>query len=174
MTACGCRTEAGTFGAVRRLVPATRSDTIAESQETEHRLKIAKGKRPLQTQTIDRQPLSLLIVEDEAIIRMLLLDMIEELGHRVAGEAARVKDALDLIGTGIHFDAAILDFNLGGENAAPIADVIEEKEIPFVFATGYGAAGVPERFRARPLLQKPYMIESLQKTLDAITVSERK
>jgi len=122
---------------------------------------------------MDRSSLSFLIVEDEVMIRMLLLDMIEELGHRVAGEAARVQDALDLISTGIQFDAAILDLNLGGEDAMPIADVIEMKAIPFVFATGYGTAGLPERFRTRPLLQKPYMIESLQKVLATLQTSRK-
>jgi CheY-like chemotaxis protein len=114
------------------------------------------------------RPLSLLIVEDEAMIRMLLCDMVQDLGHTIAGQAARIGEALDLVATGIAFDAAILDLNLGGELATPIAEAIDDRAIPFIFATGYGTAGVPERFRERPVLQKPYAIESLEQALKAI------
>jgi len=114
------------------------------------------------------QPLDLLIVEDEVMIRMMVADMIEELGHRVAGQAGRVKEALALIDGGLAFDAAVLDINLAGQNAAPIAEVIERKSIPFVFASGYGAAGIPEQFKGRPFLQKPYVIERLSEALRGI------
>jgi len=117
---------------------------------------------------MSERALSLLIVEDEAMIRMLLCDMIEELGHTVAGQAARITEAVDLVNTGIAFDAAILDLNLAGEPALPVAEAIDARAIPFIFATGYGTTGVPEQFRARPVLQKPYAIDSLERALKTL------
>lgn len=114
------------------------------------------------------QPLSLLIVEDEVMIRMLLADMIEELGHRIAGQAARVSEALALIEGGLAFDGAILDLNLAGQTAEPVAEAIEKRNIPFFFASGYGAAGIPEQFRGRPFVQKPFAIDRLAQALRAL------
>jgi CheY-like chemotaxis protein len=123
----------------------------------------------LRSSMTQHRPLSLLIVEDEAMIRMLLADMVEELGHSIVGQAARLNEALELISSGIQFDVAILDLNLGGDSAAPIAEVIEQKAIPFIFATGYGKAGIPQRFQERPFLQKPYVIDSLASALASIS-----
>lgn len=114
-------------------------------------------------------PLSLLIVEDETMIRMLLSEMLEELGFTVAGQAGRVDEALALINSGLKFDVAILDVNLDGRTAEPIAEAIEKRGLPFVFATGYGASGIPERFRGRPFLQKPFAIEQLADALKPAT-----
>jgi CheY-like chemotaxis protein len=114
-------------------------------------------------------PKSVLIVEDETMIRMLVSEMLEELGYVVAGQAARVDEALALIASGLAFDAAILDVNLDGKTAEPIAEAIEKRGLPFVFATGYGASGVPQRFRGRPFLQKPFAIDQLADVLKQIT-----
>jgi CheY-like chemotaxis protein len=117
---------------------------------------------------MSERSLSLLVVEDEPMIRMLLCDMLEDLGHKVAGQAGRIGEAVDLVQTGVPFDAAILDLNLAGEVALPVAEAVDARAIPFIFATGYGSVGVPERFRERPVLQKPYVLESLQRALNAI------
>lgn len=102
------------------------------------------------------------------MIRMLLCDMLEELGHVVAGQAARVDEALALVNSQLAFDLAILDVNLDGQTAEPIAAAVERRGLPFVFATGYGASGVPPKFRSRPFLQKPFAAHNLSQTLDAI------
>lgn len=112
--------------------------------------------------------LSVLIVEDEAMIRMLLCDMLEELGHAVVGQAAHVEEALGLVNSQLAFDLAILDVNLDGKSAEPIAAAVEGRGLPFVFATGYGETGVPQRFRGRPFLQKPFAITSLSQTLEGV------
>jgi CheY-like chemotaxis protein len=114
------------------------------------------------------RPLSLLIVEDETMIRMLMSEMLEELGYKVAGQAARVDEALALINSGLAFDVAILDVNLDGQTAEPVADAVDKRGLPFVFATGYGASGIPERFRGRPFLQKPFAIEQLSDALKPV------
>ena len=112
--------------------------------------------------------LSVLIVEDEAMIRMLLCDMLEELGHAIAGQAARVEEALALVNSQLAFDLAILDVNLEGKTAEPIAAAVEKRGLPFVFATGYGASGIPQKFRGRPFLQKPFAIHNLSQVLQAV------
>jgi CheY-like chemotaxis protein len=112
--------------------------------------------------------LSVLIVEDEAMIRMLLCDMLEELGHVVAGQAARVDEALALVNSQLAFDLAILDVNLDGQTSEPIAVAVERRGVPVVFATGYGASGLPQKFRGRPFLQKPFAVHNLSQTLQAV------
>ncbi|MPZ41533.1 MAG: response regulator [Rhizobiales bacterium] len=106
-----------------------------------------------------------LIVEDDVMIRMLIEDMLADLGFAVAAQAAKVHDALAAAKTA-DIDVAILDVNLSGETTGPVAEALAERGTPFVFATGYGEHGLPERFRDRPLLKKPFQIESLKRMLD--------
>ena len=105
-----------------------------------------------------------LVVEDELMIRMLLEDMLGELGYIVAAEAARIEEALDAAKS-VEFDLAILDVNLNGHNVSPVADALAARGTPFVFATGYGERGLPEAYRDRPALKKPFQIDGLEKTL---------
>jgi len=79
----------------------------------------------------------ILVVEDELMIRMLLEDMLAELGCTIAAEATHIKDALEAV-RNAEFDVAILDVNLGGEPISPVADALAARGTPFVFATGYG------------------------------------
>jgi len=111
-------------------------------------------------------PKRILIVEDELMIRMLLEDMLSELGHSVAAEAARVEEALEAAKSA-DFDLAILDVNLNGEPISPVADVLAARGTPFVFATGYGERGLPESHRDRPTLKKPFQLEGLRQTLES-------
>jgi CheY-like chemotaxis protein len=114
------------------------------------------------------RPLSVLVVEDEAMIRMLLSEMLEELGHSVVGEAGQLEDALALVNSGVDFDVAILDVNLDGKTAEPIALAVEARGRKFLFATGYGSSGLPEPFRDRPFLQKPFAVANLVHALAAL------
>jgi CheY-like chemotaxis protein len=102
-----------------------------------------------------------MLVEDETLIRMMIAGMIEELGHTVVAEAANIGDALKLARTA-GFQLAVLDINIAGDRIDPVAEIINDRHLPFVFASGYGAAGMPERFRDRPVLQKPFLIERLR------------
>src|ERR687887_2418118 len=86
-----------------------------------------------------------LVVEDELMIRMLLEDMLGELGYTVAAEAGRIEEALQAAKTA-DFDIAILDVNLEGEAVLPGADVLAARGPPFVFATGYGEGGPPQSY----------------------------
>jgi CheY-like chemotaxis protein len=105
-----------------------------------------------------------LVVEDELMIRMLLEDMLSELGYTVAAEAARIDEALEAAKSA-DFDLAILDVNLDGQPISPVVDALVARGTPFVFATGYGERGLPERYRDRPTLKKPFQMEGLQRML---------
>ena len=108
----------------------------------------------------------ILVVEDELMIRMLLQDMLADLGHTLAGEAGRIEEALALAKNS-EFDVAILDVNLNGQPISPVVEVLVERGLPFVFATGYGQRGVPEPYRNTLTLQKPFQVEALAQALDA-------
>lgn len=107
---------------------------------------------------------SVFLVEDEVMIRMMVADMLEELGYRVAAEAGDISDAVRLAES-TEFDIAILDVNVNGKVISPVAEVIQKRNRPFIFATGYGAQGLPEEFRGRPTLQKPFQMETLAQVL---------
>ena len=107
-----------------------------------------------------------LIVEDELMIRMLLQDMLADLGHTLAGEAGRIDEAVALAKQG-EFDVAILDVNLNGQPILPVVEILVERGLPFVFATGYGQRGVPEPYRQTPTLQKPFQSEALAQAIEA-------
>jgi CheY-like chemotaxis protein len=110
----------------------------------------------------------ILVVEDEMLIGMLLEDMLVDLGHEVAAIVPRLKDALAAVDRE-KFDLAILDVHLHGESAFPVAEALIAKGVPFVFATGYGERGLPENFRGRPVLQKPFAKDDLERVLSAVS-----
>jgi DNA-binding response OmpR family regulator len=109
---------------------------------------------------------SVFLVEDEVMIRMMVVDMLAELGYRVAAEAGEINEAIRLAQCS-EYDFAILDVNVNGKVISPVAELIKARNRPFIFATGYGSAGLPEEFRDRPALQKPFQIETLAQMIDA-------
>jgi len=111
-------------------------------------------------------PDRILVVEDEAIVAMLLEDMLAELGYEVVGPVTRLDRALDLA-RGAAIDAAVLDVNLNGRDTYAVADALSARAIPFVFATGYGAKELAERFRGTPVTQKPFHRDDLERALGA-------
>ena len=109
---------------------------------------------------------SVFLVEDEVMIRMMVADMLEELGYRVAAEAGEIGEALRLAESA-DFDFAILDVNVNGKVISPVADLLTARNRPFIFATGYGSSGLPEEYRDRPALQKPFQLETLARMIDS-------
>lgn len=101
-----------------------------------------------------------LVVEDEMIVAMLVEDMMGDMGFEVAGVAGRLNDAFQLLEK-TDFDLAVLDVSLNGELVFPFAQALEEKKIPFVFATAYGARGIPQEFAGHPVVQKPFRTQDL-------------
>ena len=109
---------------------------------------------------------SVFLVEDEVMIRMMVADMLEELGHSVAAEAGEIGEAVKLVQS-TEFDLAILDVNLNGQTIGPVADVLAARGKPFVFSTGYGETGLPEAHRDRPMLKKPFQMDGLSAMLES-------
>ena len=97
----------------------------------------------------------ILVVEDEAPIALQLEDVLSELGAIVVGPASRLNQALKLL-EDEPVDAAVLDLNIAGDLVYPVADALEAKGLPYVFATGYGISGLAEPYRNRVVVQKPF------------------
>ena len=108
-----------------------------------------------------------MLVEDEVMIRMMVADMLEELGYTIVAEAGDIDEGIRLVQS-TDFDIAILDVNVNGKVITPVAEAVQMRGKPFVFATGYGAQGLPEKFRDRPTLQKPFQIETLARTIETV------
>jgi CheY-like chemotaxis protein len=114
-------------------------------------------------------PPKLLVVEDEYLIRMLLEDMLADLGYSVVAAVGTIAEASEFAKHG-EFNAAILDVNLDGQEIFPVADILTKRGLPFVFVTGYGEGSLPVIYRDRPALQKPFQAERLQATLEEMLV----
>ena len=96
-----------------------------------------------------------LVAEDEYFLADELNGALQASGAAVIGPVASVEDALAFLDAGIKPDAAVLDMNLGGEPASPIADVLLARNVPFLFTTGYDQASLPQRYATIVRLEKP-------------------
>lgn len=110
---------------------------------------------------------TILVVEDEAMIGMMLEDYLDTLGYRLHAIAVSVDEACDHARKG-GFDAALVDCNLQGEKSWPVADILAQSGIPFVFATGGIADDLPQGHAARPTLAKPYTIGAVERALNKV------
>ena len=102
------------------------------------------------------QSLRVLVIEDEPLVAMLLEDMIADAGHQVAGVIGDLGRALAHVADADDFDVVVMDVNLSGEPIFPVADVLARRGKSFAFSTGYGRGGLPEAWRDRPVLSKPF------------------
>ena len=105
-----------------------------------------------------------LVVEDEALIAMLAEELLGELGCVIHAVASNIPKALALVEAG-GFDLALLDVNVARERVFPVAEALAARNIPFVFASGYGEQGLRDDFKSRPLVGKPYSGDHLEKAL---------
>ena len=111
-------------------------------------------------------PRTILVVEDEPLIAMMLEDFLESLGHAVSATCESVQDALSETDKG-GFDLAILDVNLKGESVWPVAERLWDKQIPFVLATGGHVDPPPAKFADVPVIEKPYTVDRVTPALEA-------
>ncbi len=116
--------------------------------------------------------LKVLLVEDEAIIAMLLEDMLGDLGHKVIATAGRMEQATRLAAE-LPIDLAIIDVNLNGEQTYSLASIFSDRGVPFIFATGYGVSGLKKEWANVPTLQKPFQEEELAKAISQVVRSVR-
>ena len=114
------------------------------------------------------QPLSgrrVLLVEDEALVAMLLETILEDMGCIPVGPAASVEDGLVMANDAEPLDAALLDVNIAGRQVFPIAEALKTRGVPFVFSTGYGESGLPDEWRGHPTVQKPFTESAIRAAL---------
>jgi DNA-binding response OmpR family regulator len=102
-----------------------------------------------------------LVVEDEMLVAMVLEDQLADAGCEVIGPAFSVEQAMHLAASE-PLDGAVLDINLAGEKVYPVADLLAARNVPFVYVTGFGQAGMRDADQGRPMLQKPYLFASLE------------
>ncbi len=114
---------------------------------------------------------SILIVEDEAMIGMMLEDYLDALGYKLHAIATTLDEAsAQVVGGG--FDAALLDCNLQGEKIWPVADLLAERGVPFIFSTGGMADDLPTSHADRPTLAKPFTIGAVERALGKVLTVE--
>lgn len=106
----------------------------------------------------------ILVIEDEALVAMLIQDSLSELGYEVVAVAGTFGDAMKKATT-LVFDLAVLDVNLNGQQTFPIADALAQRGRPFLFVTGYGPRALPESLRGVPTVCKPFRPRDLQRAL---------
>ena len=111
-------------------------------------------------------PRSILIVEDEPLIAMMLEDFLESMGHRISGTCDTVEQALAQAQQG-GFDLAILDVNLKGESVWPVAAELRRQGTPFVLASGGHVEPPPAEFTNAPMIEKPFTIDRVTPIIEA-------
>lgn len=135
----------GVFGSTHLTLSMTHTDSLSDG---------LKGKR-------------VLVVEDEAVVAMLLEDMLGDLGCVAVGPAMTLKLGTELAQKE-KIDVAILDVNVAGERVYPIAEILAVREVPMIFATGYGEGGLQDPWRGRPTVQKPYTEGDIVRALQTV------
>ncbi len=133
----------------------SRAETMAQTT-------VAEADQPLAGNTATDALLGkrVLVIEDEMLVAMDIESALSDAGMIVAGIAGRIDKARQLI-VERQYDAVLLDGNLAGAPVDELAAMLSVKGVPFAFATGYGREGVPEAFRDRPVLAKPFGPEQL-------------
>jgi CheY-like chemotaxis protein len=114
------------------------------------------------------QSLKVLVVEDEALVSMVIEEFLSELGCEVVATAAHVDVALAMANT-LDIDVAMLDVNLAGTVSYPVALALRARAIPFFFATSYGLTGLPHDLNGVAVLDKPFGLEQLSDVLHRAT-----
>jgi CheY-like chemotaxis protein len=97
-----------------------------------------------------------LVLEDEYWVANYLAQALKDAGAEVIGPAPDARAAFELLTKNRQIDGAVLDINLNGERDYQIADTLAARGVPFGFATGYEAAGLPRRYRNVPHWEKPF------------------
>ena len=107
---------------------------------------------------------SILIIEDEMLILMMIEDMLADLGCESVSVASKIGQAITLI-DGQVFDAAMVDLNLSGVESYPIADALMARDVPYFFSTGSSVANIRHGYREQDVLKKPFTFDQLSDML---------
>jgi CheY-like chemotaxis protein len=106
----------------------------------------------------------ILLVEDSPVVAPFTADILAELGCEVIGPAPNMAAARTLVEEG-GFEAALMDIHIRGERIFPLCDLLETSGVPFVLTSGYADWNMPEKWRDRPRLHKPYRLEQVEEAL---------
>ena len=112
-----------------------------------------------------------LVVEDEYLVAILIEEILQSAGCVVMGPVPRLPEALDAIDHE-DYDVAVLDVNLAGERVNPVADALSERNVPFLFVTGYGTNALPSEYAERPHICKPFRMAELIGALSSVVKSQ--
>lgn len=107
----------------------------------------------------------ILVVEDESLVAMLLETILDDLGCETVGPVSSVAEALDVVAARDDLDGGLLDVNVAGVEIFPVAEALAARNLPFVFSTGYGEGGLPDEWKGRITLQKPFTESAVQAAL---------
>ena len=107
-----------------------------------------------------------LIVEDDPFIAMAVEETLVDFGLTIAGVARNLREAVHLARVA-DFDIALLDVNIGHETIDGVAEAVDARGKPFVFTTGHGRAGLPEAYRERAIVEKPFYVDEILNALRA-------
>ena len=110
----------------------------------------------------------ILIVEDEFFLADDLTRILNQRSAEVLGPVPTMAEALKVINDSERIDCAVLDVNLGGKFVFPISAALRDRNIPFLFATGYASTQIPAEFDGVPRLEKPFVSSALVAALEAI------
>jgi len=111
-----------------------------------------------------RKSARILLVEDESLVRLMVNEMLVDLGHEVVAEADSLDRAIELATTE-DYDLAILDVNLGDVDTYAVAEIARDRGKAVVFSTGYGPAEMPADYRSSVVLQKPFTNDALSRAV---------
>jgi DNA-binding response OmpR family regulator len=120
----------------------------------------------------------ILIVEDEWLLAAALEETVRAVGFSVAGPTPSLDEAAKIIGRR-NVAAALLDIKLGDRTSFYVAQMLRDRNIPFLFVSGYGESDLPQKFSHYQVLRKPLLASQILPSLNALlesamTVSERK
>ena len=109
----------------------------------------------------------ILLVEDSPVVGPFTADLLGDIGYEVVGPAPNMAAARELIETE-DFEAALMDIHIRGERVFSLCEALETRGVPFVLTSGYADWTMPDQWRDRPRLQKPYTFDEVQAALSAL------
>jgi CheY-like chemotaxis protein len=109
----------------------------------------------------------ILVVEDSPVVGPFTADLLSDIGCEVVGPAPNMATARELVEAG-EFDAALMDIHIRGERVFPLCEMLEARDLPFVFTSGYADRQMPEKWEDRPRVQKPYTVDQIEKALSVL------
>jgi CheY-like chemotaxis protein len=167
--------EAGAIAVDRPFRLARRLEPPFTSPLLEHAFGLPVRPQELETNLTDHLKLfadqRILIVEDEFLFAEEARRSLERYGAEVVGPVSSVAEGIDLVESS-NIDAAILDVRLDGEVVFPLADLLDQRAIPFVFATGVDPSAIPARYSGYVICEKPMHLDVIAKALFAPTSSD--